>query len=235
MLARLFACVVFAVSTATAAAYSACAWADAPLIAAARIEPGSGFQNRNATITRWLRGTGPERVKLAWIGPSVKPGEAILYAHRMERGTLQSVAVRPTARWTDDLRLIELLKHERNIVRGRFVINSGIKADWRNVFVQLSSGRSLITAQLDQNGEFERSGVLPGVYSAVLLRQPSMRVRARTSLRVAVPEHGCAEPVFVVERYTLRDEAQEKLTSATSYVRALGQVVMESFGRSRHR
>jgi hypothetical protein len=216
-----------------AAAPNTCIWADAPLRAIGNLEPGHGYKGRTVTISRWLKGDGPNRLQLAWLTSGVQPGEYALYGRHIEGEVFHSVMLRSTASLSEDTRLIEILNRERNIVRGRFVAASNSITDWRPAVVQLS-GRQTISSKLDASGTFEQRGLAAGVYVVSLTTPPTTAVREPANLHLDVPERGCVEQVFVVHRNTVIDKARETLESLGASLRAVREVVAESIrGSSR--
>ena len=232
MLVRLLAVLLISAPI-KAATFNTCMWADAPFIALGMLEPGQGFQGRTARISRWLKGEGPARLQLAWLTSSVEPGEVLLYGRRIEGGVFHSVMLRSAANLSEDIKLIEILKQERNIVRGRFVVEPNSLVDWRPAVVQLSNKHTTVSTQLDANGKFEQRRLPAGVYFVTLTTPPGTAVRQPTNLHVDVPETGCAEPIFVLQRHTAINKARETLESVASSLRSLGEVVAESLGRGR--
>jgi hypothetical protein len=210
------------------AAQNTCVWADAPFIAIGNLETGNGFKGRTVTISRWVQGEGSRRLQLAFLTSRVEPGEFVFYGRRVEGDVFNGVTLRSTATLNEDVKLIDILKRERNVVRGRFVAEPNSIVDWRPAAVQLSGKQTTVTAKLDVNGRFEQRGLPAGVYAVNLTTSPSTAVRQPPSLHVNVPEKGCADPVFVVYRNTMIDKVRETFDSVASSLRAVKEVVAES-------
>jgi hypothetical protein len=215
------------------AAQNTCVWADAPFIAIGNLEPGKGFKGRTVTISRWLKGEGRQSLQLALLTSRVEPGEFVFYGRRVEGDLFDTVMLRTTASLNEDAKLIDILKRERNIVRGRFIAEPNSIVDWRPAVVQLSGKQTTVTAKLDANGRFEQRGLPAGVYGVNLITPPSTAVREPATLHVNVPEKGCADPVFLVYRNTVIDKVRETFESVASSLRAVQEVVAESVNGSR--
>jgi hypothetical protein len=211
-------------------AYNTFFWADAPHIALGRLDSGSGYRDRTLAVSRWVRGSGPDRVQLrgCWIRPDIVAGDIVVYGRSVADGQFQCDTARSAASMSEDMYVVKALQTAPNLVRGQFVVNKRPDWDWHNTTVQLNGPRKSSVLILGSNGAFEIRGLPGGVYRVSLPLPPGTRSTPTSALYIDVPERGCSDRVFQFERVTLMDTVVETFGSASSYLRAVGTVMAET-------
>src|SRR5687768_14933354 len=172
------------------AAYDTCFWADSPFIAVGRLESGTGYRERTLAVSRWVRGSGPDRVQLrgCWVGPNLVAGEVVVYGRQVADGWFQCVTARSADNISDDLYIVKALQSAPNLVRGRFVLKNNPDWHWPNMTVQLDGPRQSTVLVLGSSGAFEIRGLPEGVYRVSVLLPSGTRSTPASALHIDVPQ-----------------------------------------------